>query len=186
MFFPKPLTDSAGIFFDSIMSPNPYRDPQLSNPPMSAGQSSPFRLPRRQRRKERLSRIACCGRRATAVVELAIVLPLLVLLLLGTMETCSVIYRQQTLQIAAYEGCRVALVPRITRAQVDAAINSILTSRRVRNATITIDPTSFTTAAPRTLITVRVDAPAAGNTIVSPQYFTGRALSGFCTMMKEF
>lgn len=125
-------------------------------------------------------------RRATAVVELALVLPLLMVLLLGTLETCSAIYRQQTLHIAAFEGCRVALVPRITRAQVDAAINQILTSRRVRNATITITPANFTTAAPRTLITVRVDAPAAGNTLVTPNFFARRTFSGFCTMMKEF
>jgi Flp pilus assembly protein TadG len=120
------------------------------------------------------------------VVELAMLLPLLMVMLLGTIQVCSVIYRQQTLHIAAFEGCRVALVPRITRAQVDAAINQILTNRRVRNATITITPANFTTAAPRTLITVRVDAPAANNSLVAPGFFAGRTLSGFCTMMKEF
>ena len=125
-------------------------------------------------------------RRAAAVVELALLLPVLMTLLMGTLETCSMIYRRQTLYIAAYEGCRVALIPKITRGQVEAAINQILNDRRVRNATITITPSNFTAAPMQTLIEVRVDAPAASNSIVAPLFFANRTLTGQCTMMKEF
>ncbi|MFN9880550.1 MAG: TadE/TadG family type IV pilus assembly protein [Planctomycetota bacterium] len=145
--------------------------------------------PRRSRlanRRRWLGNRQGSNRAATAVVELALVLPVLMVFLLGTLETCSMIYRQQTLYIAAYEGCRVALIPRITRPQVDAAINTILTNRRVQGATITITPATFTTAPVQTLIEVRVSIPATGNSIVTPRFFTGRTLVGTCTMMKEF
>jgi Flp pilus assembly protein TadG len=154
--------------------------------------SQPFKQSRPLRRQRRWWSAPVLGkrpgddRRATAVVELAIVLPVLMVLLMGTLETCSMIYRQQTLCIAAYEGCRVALIPKITRAQVDAAINQILNDRRLRGATITITPSTFTTAAAQTLIEVRIDAPVAANSIVTPRFFVGRTLTGSCTMMKEF
>jgi len=126
------------------------------------------------------------NRRAVAIVEFACVLPLLLLILLGTLESTSMIYRQQTISIAAYEGCRVALIPKITRGQVDAAINQIMTDRRIRNAQITIIPNDFVNAPAQTVIEVRVTAPAAGNSIIAPRFFANRSLTGSCFMMKEF
>ena len=126
------------------------------------------------------------NRRAVAIVEFACVLPLLLLILLGTLESTSMIYRQQTISIAAYEGCRVALIPKITRGQVDAAINQIMTDRRIRNAQITIIPNDFVNAPAQTIIEVRVTAPAAGNSIIAPRFFANRSLTGSCFMMKEF
>lgn len=120
------------------------------------------------------------------MVEFALVLPVLATILLGTLETCSMIYRQQTLYIAAYEGCRVALIPKVTRAQVDAAINQILNDRRVTGGQITIVPADFLTAPTQTIVEVRVQAPAAGNSIVASRFFAGRTLTGSCFMMKEF
>ena len=126
------------------------------------------------------------NRRAVAIVEFACVLPLLLLILLGTLESTSMIYRQQTISIAAYEGCRVALIPKITRGQVDAAINQIMTDRRIRNAQITIIPNDFVNAPAQTIIEVRVTAPAAGNSIIAPRFFANRSVTGSCFMMKEF
>jgi len=126
------------------------------------------------------------NRRAVAIVEFACVLPMLLLILLGTLESTSMIYRQQTISIAAYEGCRVALIPKITRGQVDAAINQIMTDRRIRNAQITIIPNDFVNAPAQTIIEVRVTAPAAGNSIIAPRFFANRSLTGSCFMMKEF
>jgi len=126
------------------------------------------------------------NRRAVAIVEFACVLPVLLVILLGTLESTSMIYRQQTLSIAAYEGCRVALIPKITRGQVDAAINQIMTDRRIRNAQITIFPNDFVNAPAQSIIEVRVTAPAAGNSIIAPRFFANRTLTGSCFMMKEF
>ena len=44
------------------------------------------------------------NRRAVATVELAVCLPVLALLVLGSIEAASFIFLKQTLQVAAYEG----------------------------------------------------------------------------------
>lgn len=126
------------------------------------------------------------NRRGAAVAEFALILPVLFTILMGTLEACSMIYRMQTLEIAAYEGCRVALIPGVTRGQIDAAINQILNDRRVSNTQITITPANFLTAPARTIVDVTVSAPAAGNSVIAPLFFANRTLTGSCTMMKEF
>lgn len=96
------------------------------------------------------------------------------------------IFVTQTLHVAAYEGARVALVPKITKAQVEHSIKQILNDRRVKDATITISPSNFSTAPMMSFITVSVTAPANTNMPVTPLIFTGQVLSGECSMMKEY
>jgi len=47
--------------------------------------------------------------RAAAVAEPAICLPLIVFLLLASLEACSMIFRDHNLTIASHEGVRVAI-----------------------------------------------------------------------------
>ncbi len=54
------------------------------------------------------------GRRprdGVAATELAVCMPVIVLVVLATIESCAMIFLQQSLSIAAYEGARVALAP---------------------------------------------------------------------------
>jgi hypothetical protein len=125
-------------------------------------------------------------RSGAAVTELAITLPILVLMLMATIECCCMIFVTQTLHIAAYEGTRVALVPGITTAQVEHSIRQILNDRRVKNATISIEPSNFANAPITSFIRVRVTAPANSNTPVTPIFFTNQTLRGECSMMKEY
>lgn len=71
-------------------------------------------------------------RRGIAVVEFAIILPIFVLILLGTIEACTMVFLQQSLEIAAYESSRVTIVPKTTQSDVQAAANSILDPRNNR------------------------------------------------------
>ena len=48
-------------------------------------------------------------RRAAAAAELAICLPLIVFLLLASLEACSMIFLDHSLTITSYEGVRVAI-----------------------------------------------------------------------------
>jgi len=125
-------------------------------------------------------------RRGNATVELAVLLPVLVLIVFGTIETCSMIYTTQTLHISAYEGSRMCLVPKSTAAQVEVAANQMLTDRRVRGPSIAISPINFSNAPIGTNITVTVTAPANSNNFVPSFFFAGRTLTGTCTMMKEY
>ena len=125
-------------------------------------------------------------RRGTAATEFAVCLPILLTLVIGTIEACTVIYLKQSLSIAAYEGIRAAVQPNATSISVQAACNQILTSRSVQGATITISPNNFTGQPVETLITVRVAAPAASNSMFSGWFYDTMVIDGQATMMKEF
>jgi len=133
----------------------------------------------RQRLRQRL-------RRAAATVEFAVVSPVMVLMVMGTIEACRMIFLRQTLTIAAYEATRVALVPKSTTDQVKYAATRVLADRGVKDATITITPSSFGTAPAQSFIEVVVTAPANSNSLVNPQFFSGKSLVGRCSMMKEY
>jgi len=133
--------------------------------------------------KPKVLLIRRCG---NATVELAVMLPILVVLVFGTIEACSMIYKTQTLHIAAYEGCRLSLVPKSTTAQVEFAANRMLLDRRIQGTSITISPLAFSTANIGTKISVTVTAPANSNTFVPSFFFAGRTLTGSCHMMKEY
>lgn len=125
-------------------------------------------------------------KRGAAAVECAIVLPVFVIILLGTIETCSMIFLQQSLKIAAYEGARVALIPKSTTASVEKAANDILNVRRVKGFNVTITPSNFSSQAYGTLIRVDVSAPCNSNSPFVPFFYNAQTLTGSVEMMKEF
>lgn len=124
-------------------------------------------------------------RRGAALTEFALVLPLLVLLVFATIETCSMIYLEQSLKVAAYEGTRIALVPGTSAGNVTAAVNQVLEDRHVDKATVTITPSNYSTASSGTYIRVTVAAPAKGNSLVGAWFYGGRTLTSSVEMMKE-
>ena len=126
------------------------------------------------------------SRRGAAMVEFALTLPLLLIIVLGTIESCSMLHLKQTLHIAAYEAARVALVPKTTTAQVTNAAQDILTDRRVQDSTISISPSSFSTAPISSYITVTVTAPSNSNFAVPLLFYRNKTITGTCSMMKEY
>ncbi|MBL8810391.1 MAG: pilus assembly protein [Planctomycetaceae bacterium] len=125
-------------------------------------------------------------RSGAAIVEFALVVPLLLVIVMGTIEASTMIYLKQTLHIAAYEAARTALVPKTTVSMVETTARRILDDRRVRDTTITVTPNNFPAAAVSTWITVRVDAPSNSNFAVPLLFFRNKTISGSCTMMKEY
>ena len=125
-------------------------------------------------------------RRGSAVVELAITLPVFILILFGTIETTTMIFLQQSLEICAYQGARVALIPSSTTANVTAACNTILSNRNVQSATVSITPANYDSQPYGTLIRVRVTAPCNSNSPFSPWFYGGHTLTGETTLMKEY
>ena len=126
------------------------------------------------------------SRRAVAASELAVCLPILVLLVLAMIESCTMIFLKQSLTVSAYEGIRKAIEPSATAAQIEAACNAVLADRRVNDAKIAISPSNFQSIARGQYITVTVSAPAGKNSVIPGTFFSGRTLTGSATMMKEF
>ena len=87
-------------------------------------------------------------RRGVATAELAVCLPVVVLLVIASIEACSMIFVKQSLAVAAYEGARTALVHGATAAQVQTTCAQILKDRRINGATVSIKPADLSTAKP--------------------------------------
>lgn len=124
-------------------------------------------------------------RSGVAAAEFAVCLPVLVLLLMGSIETCSMIFVKQSLACAAYEGTRKALQPNATAADVRRACLDLLGDRNVRGATVTITPSDLTLAREGEYIRVQVSATAAANAVTPLRFYNGRTLEATASMMKE-
>lgn len=124
-------------------------------------------------------------RRGAALVELAVCLPLLMFLVLGSIDCCTMIFLKHSLSIAAYEGARVALRPEGTTAAVAARVNSVLSERAVLGGTITTNPTSVETSLAGAPLAVTVSAACDANAIMPSWFFGGKSITATVTMNKE-
>lgn len=121
--------------------------------------------------------------RGAAVVEFAVVCPVLCVILFGIIEYGYVFFVQQNLTNAAREGCRVAVLQSTTDpyTAVDQRITAIMTAAGVRGYTIT--KTHATQADPTESVTVRVPY---GNVSLTGFFGTHSFnLEGHCSMRKE-
>lgn len=138
----------------------------------------PLHLRSRMKRPQR-------RRSGSACVEAAACLPVLFLMVLGTVEVTSMIFLKQTLAATAYETCRAAIRTSGTTADARAAGNAILNSRLVKNASIVINPGSVETTARGDLVRVTVSAPANTNSVLEGRFVSVGNLSSTVVMVKE-
>jgi len=124
-------------------------------------------------------------RSGTATVELAVCLPTILLLILGSIECCSMIFLQQSLKICSYEGARTAIRFDSTNSEVTDCCNEMITYRHIYGATVTITPSDVASVPRGEIITVEVRAACGDNTFVPRALFSNRTLVGKCTMVKE-
>ena len=133
-------------------------------------------MTRRHRRKR--------SQRGSALVEMAVCLPLLSLLVLGSIELSNFIYLKQSMTAAAYEASREAVRPSATTASAQAIADSIFTARDLTGATLMISP-SPSSAARGDLLTITASAPSSANRIVMPKFIEGLNATAVCVMAKE-
>jgi len=124
-------------------------------------------------------------RRGLATVELAVCLPVVVLLVLATIESCSMVFLKQSLTVAAYEGVRTAITEGATAGDITATCTQILQDRHVENAKITVRPPNVAALAPGQYVDVTVTAPCDANSILPDMFYRGRNLSASASMMIE-
>jgi Flp pilus assembly protein TadG len=125
-------------------------------------------------------------RRGAAMVEFAIVAPLLFLLVLGIIEFTRMEMLTQTIIAAAQEGARSGVVPGSNSADVAAAANETLASGYVAAANVTVTPAEVAALKQGEPLTVTIAVPFDSNSwLPSPMFLRGKVLRSQCTMLRE-
>jgi Flp pilus assembly protein TadG len=109
-------------------------------------------------------------RRGVAVVELAVCLPLMLMLTFGAIEAANAVFLKQSLVTAAYEAARAATATYGTEDDGKKKCDEVLKVRGVVNPAITFSPKITSATKAGTAITVTVTAPANSNS-VGPQWY---------------
>ncbi len=126
------------------------------------------------------------SRRAVAVVEMAIVAPLLLLLCFALIEYGWMFVKAEALNEAARNAVRVAILPSATNAQVQSAASAVLTQAGITGYTLTTNPTDVSTAATGTSVTVSLTVPYSNIALVNlPFVPVPQSLSASVIMAKE-
>ena len=133
-------------------------------------------------------------RSGNAVLDLALVMPLLVGLTFGACEYGFAIYLKHSLQAASREGARAAIVSGATSTDVQTAVDSSMLAAGFAQSKYTrpptIAPSGWASSAEGTTITVTVQASwGTAGVHVLPTYLGGiantKTISAATTMRKE-
>ncbi|MEM6779880.1 MAG: TadE family protein [Planctomycetota bacterium] len=124
-------------------------------------------------------------RRGAAVVEFAVCLPILVLLIFGSIEAASMIFLKQSLNVAAYEAAREAIRNGRTNADAQSKAANILAARNVVDFDVRF-PRGESFDLPRGQeIIAEVSAPSARNSALVGQFISDRVITSRIVMIKQ-
>lgn len=133
------------------------------------------------------------NRRGAAMVEMALVLPVFLLVLMGMIEFGRAIMVGQLVTNAAREGARMAILDGSTNSSVSASIKSFLTTAAGVGdgditVTITVDGVangSLASAESKDLVEVNVGIPFQKVSYLPPTFLQGTQLTGMSAMRHE-
>ncbi len=133
----------------------------------------------RQRRKWQASK------KGAALIEFAVCLPVIMLLILGSMEASSAIFVRQALTTSAYEGIREAIRLSGNTANATRRAQDILTARQIRSSSIVFTPANVQTAPRGSDIVLEVSAPYRDNSPFFGNVIADRVTTVRTVMVKE-
>jgi hypothetical protein len=137
---------------------------------------------------QKTSRRKCPGPgrqcRGSAAVEFAVCLPVLVLMVFGSIEASSFIFLKQSLHVACYEGVREACKTGSTDASARGKAEAILESRRVNDFEIRF-PEGVQGIARGETISCEISAPTGTNSPLAGDFLPARVLTARVVMLKE-
>lgn len=124
-------------------------------------------------------------RRGVAAVEAAITLPMLVLLVVGSLESANAIFLKQSMVIATYEAAKVASSPNGTTAFAQQRCGEVLTSRGVDTFSLVVSPSNLSSSTARgTRVTVTLSVQS-NSSILGPLWiFSGKTLQTKVDMVR--
>jgi Flp pilus assembly protein TadG len=126
-------------------------------------------------------------RRGAAVVEFAIVAPLLFAIVFGLVEFGRALMVEQSLVSAARESCRVAVLAGTTKQDVIDRATASLNAAGISSFTITMNPDPPSSASEGTPVTITIAVPFNNVTwLPTPIYLGGKNLTASSVMRREW
>ena len=97
-------------------------------------------------------------RRGASVLEMALVLPILLMLSFGVVDYGYFLYVKNTVQGAAQAGVRTAITSSATNSTVTTVISNMMTAAGLQNSgyTVTFSPTDVSTASAGSTVSVTI------------------------------
>jgi hypothetical protein len=122
-------------------------------------------------------------RRAAAVTELAVCLPMLTLIVFGSIQACNLIYLKHGCITAAYEGTLELAKSNATSASITSRAQQVLDARGIKSSTIRILPagTEISSVTRGTQFSVEVSATVRPNMSLSGFFPTPASVTGRVT-----
>ncbi len=120
-----------------------------------------------------------------AAVEFAVCLPLIVLIVAGSIEGASLLFLRQALIQSSYEGVKVAIKEDSVNSDVNTVAIAVTDGRNLNGVTVATTPSNIESVPQGELIRVRVTAPTVGNSLFFNGVFTIPAISAEAVMVKE-
>ncbi len=122
-------------------------------------------------------------RMGAALVEMAIVIPVILVITGGLLEVSRLLMLHHTADTAAYEGARAAMVPGATAAEAVETVELLLTDAGCIWTSITVEPATITEETP--LITVSVEMPLNKNSWITSHGFVDIIIRSEVTLFSE-
>jgi Flp pilus assembly protein TadG len=118
-------------------------------------------------------------------VELAVALPIIILVVLGSLEGANLMFAKQAMVESAYQAVKVAIRPETSNQLAIDAANEVATGRRLDSISVQFDPPNVATASPGTPIRVTVAVSADQVRILNSRLIPVADISAVAVMIKE-
>ena len=120
-----------------------------------------------------------------AAVEFAVCLPLIVLIVAGSIEGASLLFLRQALIQSSYVGAKVAVKQDSVNSDVTNIAIAVTDGRNLSGVTVETEPGNIESVAQGELIRGRVTAPTSGNSLFFNGVFTLPTVSAEAVFVKE-
>lgn len=139
----------------------------------------------RPNRKSRGRKFNQRNRQGAAVVEFAVCLPLILLIMLGSIEAANMLFLRQALVQASYEGAKAAVRPESDNTTVSEIATLVAEGRRVEGFSVETVPADVSSVPQGSLIRIRTSAPVNSNSFISGTVFRNLTIDAEAVMIKE-
>jgi Flp pilus assembly protein TadG len=137
-------------------------------------------------RGQKVGRRGCRFRRGTTAVEFATVSPLIFLFVFASVEFGRAMMAIETMEGAAHDGCRVAIVKGASVKEVEAAVLAVMSPAGITQFQTVITPSSLANIEQWAPVSVSVTASFGDITwLPVPKYIGNITLSGGATLPRE-